>query len=121
MAANFPTSLYSASSPASKRDTSLTRSEWLQIIDEVEAIEAALGANLANINAGRSGSVTLSGGTAAVLFASSEPDADYRIILSANGNENVWWASKATTGFAVTSSDPSSTSTVDWSITRAAS
>jgi hypothetical protein len=48
MAADFPGSLFS--SAGSIRDGTLTQSEWIHLIEEVEAIEAALGVNLSKVD-----------------------------------------------------------------------
>lgn len=67
---------------------------------------------------GRRGTATLSAGTAAVSFALSEPDANYRITLAGSAGESFSYASKSATGFTINSGNGSSTSTVDWTITR---
>lgn len=67
---------------------------------------------------GRRGTATLSAGTAAVSFALSEPDANYRITLAGNVAETFSYASKTATGFTINSSNGSSTASVDWTITR---
>lgn len=66
----------------------------------------------------RSGSATLSSGTAAVAFDPDEPDALFQITLSGNAAETFTWASKATTGFTINSSNGSSTAVVDWHVVR---
>lgn len=43
--ADYPSALYSAQTPATKRNATLTQAEWLAAIDEIEAIEAELGTN----------------------------------------------------------------------------
>jgi hypothetical protein len=49
MAALYPGSLFNASA-GGLRDGTLTQAEFLSVIDEVEAIEAALGASLEQVN-----------------------------------------------------------------------
>ena len=62
-----------------------------------------------------SGIATLSAGTVAVTFATALPSANYSITLAGNANETFRWASKATGGFTINSSNAGSTATVDWS------
>lgn len=64
------------------------------------------------------GTVTLSGGTAAVSFTTNEADTNYYISLSGGATESFGWASKATTGFTINSSNSGSTAVVDWHIFR---
>jgi hypothetical protein len=64
------------------------------------------------------GSVTLASGTASVTFGTAETNTSYRIVLSGNAGETFSWASKATGGFTINSSNASSTATVDWLIYR---
>ena len=64
------------------------------------------------------GTVTLSGGTAAVTFPTAEANATYFLALSSDANETIRWSSKATGGFTVTSSNAGSTAVVDWILMR---
>lgn len=64
------------------------------------------------------GSVTLSGGTGSVVFSEAEANTAYFITLAGNAAETFSWASKATGGFTINSSNASSTATVDWHIIR---
>lgn len=65
------------------------------------------------------GSATFaSAATAAVTFATAEPDATYFISVAPNVNETIWVTSKATTGFALNSSNAASTAVVDWHLIR---
>lgn len=65
------------------------------------------------------GSVTFAtAGTAAVTFATAQPDTSYYLILSGDTAETFNWSSKATSGFTANSSNASSTATVDWAIVR---
>jgi len=64
------------------------------------------------------GTVTLSSGTASVLFGTAETDTSYRINLSGNAAETFYWSSTSTSGFTINSSNASSTATVNWSIQR---
>jgi hypothetical protein len=64
------------------------------------------------------GSATLSGGTATVTFGTAEPDSTYYLTLAGDADEVFRWGSKSTTGFTITSSNPSSTATVDWHLIR---
>lgn len=45
MAAGFPGTIYSSTSPASKRNTILTQQEWIDAIDELAATQTNLGVN----------------------------------------------------------------------------
>ena len=73
---------------------------------------------LLNRHSSFSGSVTLSGGTKAVTFTRPEPDTGYQIAITLNANETPRWASKATTGFTINSSNAGSTASADYTITR---
>lgn len=64
------------------------------------------------------GTVTLSGGTAAVTFGTAETNASYYIATGCSAAEAISVSSKATTGFTVTSSNGSSTAVVDWVLIR---
>jgi hypothetical protein len=48
----------------------------------------------------------------------NEPDANYSLGISSSADETISWSSKATTGFTLTSSNASSTATVDVIIVR---
>ena len=61
-----------------------------------------------------SGTATLSGGTVTVTLPSTEFDANYKIALSHSANETIRVSSKTTTQATFTSSNGSSTSSVDW-------
>lgn len=64
------------------------------------------------------GSVTLSSGSAAVSFATAEPDTSYFLTLGGNANETFCWTSKTTGGFTINSSNGSSTAVVNWHLIR---
>lgn len=66
----------------------------------------------------RTGTVTLSGGTASVTLSPAEADAAYQVFLSSGVNETMRWGAKAAGGFTVTSSNAASTATVDWLLVR---
>lgn len=67
---------------------------------------------------GYSGTATLAAGTAAIDFSTEEledmPDTTYLVFLAGDTAETFTWASKATTGFTINSSNASSTANVDW-------
>lgn len=71
-----------------------------------------------NITYSQSGSETLASGTASVTFTGDEPTTSYSILLAGDANETFYWASKATTGFTINSSNGTSTANVDWVIIR---
>jgi hypothetical protein len=55
----------------------------------------------------------------AVSFgARTEPDANYRVVVSGNVNQTFWVTGKSTTGFTINSSVATSTAVVDWIIIR---
>jgi hypothetical protein len=64
------------------------------------------------------GSVTLSGGTASVTLPATVPDTSYSVAVSTGVNETMRVTGKSTSGFTVTSSNGSSTATVDWILVR---
>lgn len=64
------------------------------------------------------GSVTLSSGSAGVVFGTAEPNNSYFITLAGSVNETFSWSAKATGGFTITSSNGSSTAVVDWILIR---
>lgn len=65
------------------------------------------------------GSATFSSAaTATVTFQAAEPDDRYFISFSKNASEDIWWSSKANSGFTLNSSNPVSTATVEWHIVR---
>ncbi|HYV18708.1 MAG TPA: hypothetical protein VFC25_06745 [Verrucomicrobiae bacterium] len=64
------------------------------------------------------GSVTLSGGTASVTLPAAVPDTAYSVAVSTGVNETIRVTGKSTTGFTVTSSNGTSTATVDWILLR---
>jgi hypothetical protein len=64
------------------------------------------------------GSVTLSGGTANVTLPAAFPDSTYSVAVSTGVNETIRVTGKSTSGFTVTSSNGSSTATVDWIVLR---
>ena len=53
-----------------------------------------------------------------VTFGNAEADASYYIALSGNAGESFSWASKATGGFTINSSNGASTAVVDWILIR---
>jgi len=65
-----------------------------------------------------SGTSTLAAGTVAVTFPIQIPSTSYRIALGGSAGESFSWASKATTGFTLNSSNGASTATVDWTISQ---
>ena len=66
----------------------------------------------------QSGAATLASGTASVSLDVTEPDTDYRVVISGNAAETFSWASKTTSGFTINSSNATSTATVDWALIR---
>jgi len=68
----------------------------------------------------KQGTAVLSGGTKVIDFTDLAmddfADTNYRILLTPNANENVYYlnSSKATTGFTIMSSNGASTNSVDW-------
>lgn len=65
----------------------------------------------------QSGTATLSAGTVSVTLPKRMPTAVYQIALSTSANETMRWSSKTDTGFTITSSNGSSTASVDWTVT----
>jgi len=71
-------------------------------------------ANTGITNLPYAGKVTLAGAPANVTFPGALPSTNYYISLSCNADETIRWSSKATTGFTITSSNGSSTASVDF-------
>ena len=123
--ANFPASIYDADLPASRADSSLTQSEWNAVQDEIEAIETALGANMAKVaRTIKSKRIVLAAGTFAFNFVAQgfadESDANYEPQLTATDDEVLWvtLGSITTTGFTINSSNGGSAGTVLVSVVR---
>lgn len=74
--------------------------------------------NVTSLATSQRGTATLAAGTAAVSLTIAEPNTSYRISLSGNAAETFSWASKATGGFTINSSNAGSTASVDWVISR---
>ena len=74
--------------------------------------------NVTNLTSVQRGTATLAAGTVAVTLPIQEPNTSYQITLSGNAAETFSWASKATSGFTINSSNGSSTASVDWSVSR---
>jgi hypothetical protein len=64
------------------------------------------------------GQVTLSGPTAAVVFARQEVDASYYVTVTGDRSENFWVTDKTKDGFIIHSSEPASQAKVDWMLIR---
>ena len=86
------------------------QSRWGQWFDKAK--------RLVNAAAHLSGTIALAGGTANVVFANAQPDTSYFIALAGNADERFHWSAKAKTGFTITSSNGTSTASVDYTITR---
>lgn len=74
--------------------------------------------NVTSLATSQRGTATLAAGTASVSLPIAEPNTSYRISLSGNAAETFSWASKATGGFTINSSNAGSTASVDWVISR---
>lgn len=74
--------------------------------------------NVTSLATSQRGTATLAAGTASVSLPIAEPNTSYRISLSGNAAETFSWASKATSGFTINSSNAGSTASVDWTVSR---
>jgi len=68
--------------------------------------------NIIQVN--QRGQALLAAGTKFVTLVLTAPTANYRLSLSPNANETVWWSGKSTGGFTINSSNGASTALVDW-------
>jgi hypothetical protein len=64
------------------------------------------------------GVATLASGTVNVTFPIAEPNSTYRIVTGCSAAEAIGVSAKSTTGFTLTSSNGSSSATVDWVLIR---
>jgi hypothetical protein len=79
--------------------------------------------NINNLDVGHffnryAGTATLASGSATVSFASAQFDLAYCVLLTGSANETYNVTSKTTAGFLVSSSNPTSTASVDWMVVR---
>lgn len=66
-----------------------------------------------------SGTVTFAtAATATVSLATTETDANYRVLVTGRANENFWTSSVGVSQFTINSSNASSVAVVDWTIVR---
>lgn len=66
----------------------------------------------------RSGTTSLSAGSAVVNLAPAEEDTAYQVILTPRVNETVYVSAKAAGSFTISSSNGASTASVDWVLLR---
>jgi len=62
--------------------------------------------------------ITPGPGTVAVALSPPMPDANYRVAISVNANETIWVTNKLVDGFILHSSVPTSSASVDWTVSR---
>lgn len=80
--------------------------------DDITALEDT------NVKLWDTGTATLASGTASVSFGTAQPNTSYQILLTGDTAETFTWASKATGGFTINSSNGSSSANVDWFVVR---